>query len=210
MYHLTSSTCDVTETTSILDKVHQVSSYKRGYFCFYKTKLKREGAPFRCWTCTTFAQQLLLLRRNILQKINKTHNLIVFATTRQNSKISDWVACDYHAENYFISHAYKVHDGGKKVTFSGTGDHSPIYSAYAAARSQRRHKNLVKLQIPGSRLYVMWEIRIVDIKNPAAHNSHFRQVIELLMRLTYHFSYHKIFILSSHIKSQKCCCCDAL
>ena len=93
--------------------------------------------------------------RNMLQKINETHNLIAFATTRQNSKISDWVACDYHAENYFISHAYKVHDGGKKVTFSGTGDHSPIYSAYAAARSQRRHKNLVKLQIPGSRLYVM-------------------------------------------------------
>ena len=117
---------------------------------------------------------------------------------------------DYHAENYFISHAYTRYMTGKKVTFSGTGDHSPIYSAYAAARSQRRHKNLVKLQIPGSRLYVMWEIRIVDIKNPAAHNSHFRQVIELLMRLTYHFSSHKIFILSSHIKSQECCCCDSL
>ena len=30
--------------------------------------------------------------RNMLQKINETHNLIAFATTRQNSKISDWVA----------------------------------------------------------------------------------------------------------------------
>ena len=89
---MTSMTIDVTETTLILDKVFQVYKPKRGYFCNNKNQGKREGASVLLLDLhNSFINGRKVWGRNI----NQTYNLIDFATTRQNSKISDWMPCVY-------------------------------------------------------------------------------------------------------------------